>query len=166
MESLNNLVNDPQHLPIVPSGSNDIDEAPRLNQPLGPFTNQNKRKHSTETPERSFDHPRQSLSQSTPNRNQTISPAILKDHIVLPPNTFITIDSIEMRIQAETMEKRPGFQERIHYLNSLLVKARIEKKIRAGEFVLPEAAACSKVGIQPQPGDVKTTWEMGNRVKQ
>jgi len=63
------------------------------------------------------------------------------DQIALRPDAFTTTDYIELMIQAETKEKKPGFQERIQSLNSLLDKARIVKKIRAGESVLPEAAA-------------------------
>ncbi len=41
-------------------------------------------------------------------------------------------------IQSEKKEKKPGFKERILSLNSLLIKARVVQKIRAGESIFPE----------------------------
>jgi len=98
------------------------------------------------------------------------------DQIALRPDAFTTTDYIELMIQSEMKEKKSGFQERIKSLNSLLDKARVVRKIRAGESVLPEAAdaagqSCSqmKVTVKPQPGLRKNPdggWEMWDRVKQ
>lgn len=98
------------------------------------------------------------------------------DQIALRPDAFTTTDYIELMIQSETKEKKPGFQERIRSLNSLLDKARVVMKIRAGESVLPEAAeaagqSCSqmKVTVKPQAALKKPTyngWNMWGRVQQ
>ena len=95
------------------------------------------------------------------------------DQIALRPDAFTTTDYIELMIQAETKEKKPGFQERIRSLNSLLDKARVVRKIRAGEPLLPEAEAaagqsCSltKVTVKPQATDAKKGWQMWDRVQQ
>jgi len=89
------------------------------------------------------------------------------DQIALRPDAFTTTDYIEMMIQSEMKEKKPGFQERIRSLNSLLDKARVVKKIRAGESVLPESepgagqsGTLTKVTVEPQAVAKKTpiTW--------
>ena len=55
------------------------------------------------------------------------------DQIALRPDAFTTTDYIELMIQAETKEKKPGFKERIKSLNSLLQKANVMNKIRTGQ---------------------------------
>jgi len=66
------------------------------------------------------------------------------DQIALRPDAFTSMDYIEHTyIQAEMKEQKPGFQERIESLNSLLDRARVVQKIRAGESIFPEAKAAA-----------------------
>jgi len=93
------------------------------------------------------------------------------DQIALRPDAFSATDYIQLMILSETKEKKPGFQERISSLDSLLEKANLVKKIRAGKSVLPEAGGAadqsrsqSKVTIEPQLPCVKRTsidWPKG-----
>jgi len=77
------------------------------------------------------------LNQTADDLNQDIEKitACLKrlDQIALRPDAFSTTDYIELMIQAETKEKKPGFKERIKSLNSLLQKANVMNKIRTGQ---------------------------------
>ncbi len=85
------------------------------------------------------------------------------DEIALRPDAFTATDYIRLMIQSETKEKKSGFLERISSLESLLDKAEMVKKIRAGESVLPEMESAagqscsgSKVTIKPQSVVKKT----------
>lgn len=68
------------------------------------------------------------------------------NQMTLRPDGFKTTDYIELMIQPEIKEKKSGFQEKIKSLNSLLDKARLARKIRAGESALPEEGAAT---VQP-----------------
>lgn len=61
------------------------------------------------------------------------------DEIALRPDAFTATDYIALMIHAETKEKKPGFQEQICSLSSLLDKAKMVNKIRAGKSVIPDA---------------------------
>ena len=98
------------------------------------------------------------------------------DQIALRPDAFTATDYIELMIKSETKEKKPGFQERIDSLHSLLDKAAVVRKIRAGESVLPEGANAAgqsssqmKVTIKPQDAFKKPTsggWDFLGRFQQ
>jgi len=76
------------------------------------------------------------------------------DQIALRPDAFTTTDYIELMIQAENKEKKPGFQERIRSLTSLLDNARVVQKIRAGEDLLPGTTAAAGQSLSSQGTDV------------
>lgn len=82
------------------------------------------------------------------------------DRIALRPDAFTTTEYIELMIQAETKEKKPGYQERIKSLKSLLDKTQIVSDIRTGKYMgkyvsqeAEEAAAqsCSQLQITAEP---------------
>jgi len=72
------------------------------------------------------------------------------DRIALRPDAFTSTDYIELMIQAEMKEKMAGFQDRIQRLESLLSKARVMQKIRAGKSIIPTGGgAAAAVDGQP-----------------
>ena len=82
------------------------------------------------------------------------------DRIALRPDAFTTTEYIELMIQAETKEKKQGYQERIKSLNSLLDKTQIVSDIRTGKYMgkyfSPEAIeaaaqSCSQLQITAEP---------------
>jgi len=84
------------------------------------------------------------------------------DEIALRPDAFTTTDYIELMIQAEIREQKPGSQERIRSLTSLLDNARVVQKIRAGEDLLPDAVEAAGQSCSSQ---VTVTYEPPAKVK-
>jgi len=58
------------------------------------------------------------------------------DEIALRSNAFTAADYIQCMISAEMTEKKPGFNERITSLRSLLQGATLVEKIRTGQSVV------------------------------
>ncbi len=86
------------------------------------------------------------------------------DQIALRPDAGTAEEYIDVLILAEEKEKKLGFRERIKSLHVLLENAKMVKKIRDGESVLPEEGAATdqsrsqfKVTIEPQSSRLKRT---------
>jgi len=60
------------------------------------------------------------------------------DQIVMRPDAFTSTDYVVLMIQSEKKEKKPGFQERIFNLESMLENVTMVNEIRAGESVLSD----------------------------
>jgi len=91
------------------------------------------------------------------------------DRIALRPDAFTTTEYIELMIQAEMKEKKPGYEERIKSLKSLLDKAQLMNNIRKGnnmedyvnsDAIRAAAQSCSQLQVtaEPQQAEKKPGW--------
>jgi len=158
----------------------DVTESRTYTEILKKYEDAFQRKLSTEGVLHSLESELEQIKYDLKSDINTITVCLQRlDQIALRPDALFTAtDYIQLMILSEMKEKKPGFQERISSLDSLLERAKMVKKIRAGESVLLEAGAAadqsrsqSRVTIEPQLPMAQRTpidWSKGmlNRAQQ